>query len=418
MGVAETDAAAREILRANDRGRYTVPTDILYPFQWNWDSAFAAWGFASFDVPRAWVELETLLSHQWENGMVPHMIFHEEAPGYFPGPAVWGVKRSPPTSGITQPPVAATLARSILVADPEYGRPHMKAAFDKLLRWHRWFMTERAEDGMIAVTHPWETGRDNAADWDEAMARVDTSEVGAYKRRDLQEVAAEQRPTKAEYDQYLAMVYFGRACGWDEAEIRANGPFRVADVGMTFILLRACRDLLALAKEFGEPTDEIAGWLETLELGSRRHWNPAGYYDSVDLRTGAFTNAPGSASCLCWYAGIDDARMLECLGRFRSAVRYTVPSLDPSHPGFAPTRYWRGPVWVVMNALIGAGLAEMGYVGLAGRVRSDTANVITRSGFYEYFSPLDGAPAGGGRFTWTAAVWLAWASPHAKGRMI
>lgn len=36
--------AARAILTANDRGGYTVPTDRLYPFQWNRDSAFVAMG--------------------------------------------------------------------------------------------------------------------------------------------------------------------------------------------------------------------------------------------------------------------------------------------------------------------------------------------------------------------------------------
>ena len=59
------DDTARAILRGNDRGGYTVPTDGLYPYQWNWDSAFAAWGFASYDLDRAWTELDTLFSAQW-----------------------------------------------------------------------------------------------------------------------------------------------------------------------------------------------------------------------------------------------------------------------------------------------------------------------------------------------------------------
>ncbi len=42
--VADRDAAAREILIAHDRGGYSVPTHGLYPYQWNWDSAFAAFG--------------------------------------------------------------------------------------------------------------------------------------------------------------------------------------------------------------------------------------------------------------------------------------------------------------------------------------------------------------------------------------
>ena len=46
------------------------------------------------------------------------------------------------------------------------------------------------------------------------------------------------RPTKLEYDRYLALVQFGRATGWDHARIAAENPFRVADVGMSLILLR------------------------------------------------------------------------------------------------------------------------------------------------------------------------------------
>ncbi|RYH10214.1 hypothetical protein EU800_09585 [Tropicimonas sp. IMCC6043] len=411
----ELDRAAEQVLRDNDRGRYTVPTDILYPFQWNWDSAFAAWGFSRFDIPRAWVELETLFAAQWENGMVPHMIFHEAALGYFPGPDVWGTGREPPTSGITQPPVAATMVRAVYQADPGQGHPHADRLFEPLLRWHRWFMTERVEDGMVAITHPWETGRDNAVDWDAAMAAVDTTGVAEYKRRDLEQVAAEQRPTKAEYDRYLAMVYFGRESGWDEAAIRERGPFRVADVGMTFILLRACRDLRALADVLGRPTEEIDGWIAKLQAGAGNHWNPDGYYDSRDLRSGDFVGALGNAGFLCWYAGIDNDRMRAHFERICGRVRYTVPSLDPDHPEFDPLRYWRGPVWAVVNALVGIGLAEAGHGALADRVRRDTRALIEGAGFHEYFSPTDGTAAGGGHFTWTAAIWRAWASPQAEG---
>jgi len=67
------DQTALDILRTNDRGAYTIPTEGLYPYQWNWDSAFAAMGFAQFDVDRAWKELETLFEGQWDNGMVPHI---------------------------------------------------------------------------------------------------------------------------------------------------------------------------------------------------------------------------------------------------------------------------------------------------------------------------------------------------------
>lgn len=52
-------AQAKAILALNDRSTFTIPTSGLYPFQWNWDSGFAALGFAHFDIDRALVELET-----------------------------------------------------------------------------------------------------------------------------------------------------------------------------------------------------------------------------------------------------------------------------------------------------------------------------------------------------------------------
>ena len=97
--------AARAILALNDRGGYTVPTEGLYPFQWNWDSAFVAMGFATFDLSRAYRELERLVEGQWDDGMIPHIVFHAPSDSYFPGPDVWGTKHSVATSGITQPPV-------------------------------------------------------------------------------------------------------------------------------------------------------------------------------------------------------------------------------------------------------------------------------------------------------------------------
>ena len=411
------DRQARRIMRQNDRGGYTVPTSGLYPYQWNWDSCFAAWGFSAFDVKRAWFEIHTLFTGQWDTGMVPHIIFHKRVDAYFPGPDVWGVERVPHTSGITQPPVAATMIRSIYEADKRYGRVHMELIYGRLVSWHRWFMKNRVQDGMVAITHPWESGRDNAVDWDKPMQAVDTSGVGEYVRRDTSHVDPEMRPKKDDYDRYLAMVYYGRDCGWNEADIREGSPFRVADVGMTFIFLRACRDLLHIAAELDHLTPEIEGWITALEEGVKKHWNPDGFFDSVDLRTGEFTGSLSSASFLCWYAGIDSPEMLAHLEDILKHVAFGVPSYDPRSDQFEPLRYWRGPVWGIVNTMIGIGLDECGHTLLSQRLRKDTQRLIAEHGFFEYFSPVDGTPAGGDAFTWTAAIWLTWAGPHAKGRL-
>ena len=97
-------------------------------------------------------------------------------------------------------------------------------------------------------------------------------------------------------------------------------------------------------------------------------------------------------------------------------ARYAVPSFDPADPRFDSLRYWRGPVWGVMNMMVSTGLHEAGLTDEAERIRRDTVALIDQNGFAEYFDPQDGTPAGGGTFTWTAAIWLGWASPTAQER--
>ena len=122
-GFAPTQLAARAayLLRGNDLGAMTSAAPRLYPHMWSWDAAFVAVGLASLSVERAVIELDTLLSAQWANGMIPHIVFAEGVTGYFPGPERWACSQlaaaAPPdrqTSGITQPPVHAIAVQRIL----------------------------------------------------------------------------------------------------------------------------------------------------------------------------------------------------------------------------------------------------------------------------------------------------------------
>jgi glycogen debranching enzyme len=100
--------------------------------------------------------------------------------------------------------------------------------------------------------------------------------------------------------------------------------------------------------------------------------------------------------------------MLAHFDRIGARVRYMVPSLDPDDPGFQMIRYWRGPVWAVVNYMIGTGLLEQGHLAQGERVRGDTRAMMNQTGFFEAYSPTDCAGSGGDDFSWTAAIWLAW----------
>lgn len=416
------DADARAILNNNDRDGYTVPNGRVYPFQWNWDSAFVALGFNRFDRNRAWTEIETLFSAQWDDGFLPHIVFWQDDPGYFPGPSVWATGKTPVTSGITQPPVAATMVRMLWdnvvgTHEEDFYRHRLEKLFEGLLAWHRWFRDYRDPNGhgVVVAMHPWETGRDNSPEWDAPGEPIDISQVGEYVRRDTGHLDAKMRPTKLEYDRYLALVQYGVKQGWDHGKITEGNPFQVADVGMSMILLRANRDLLHIAEFLGHDAEagEIRQMIARSEAGIGWLWNEAKHsWCSRDLLTGQSSGHITSASFLSFYAGLTDpardAAMLAHFHRIGSKVRYLMPSLDPEDPGFQMIRYWRGPVWAVVNFMIGTGLAEAGFDSEAQRIRRDTLTLIERTGFYEAYSPIDGSGSGGDDFSWTAAIWLAW----------
>lgn len=416
--MTDLNAQAIDILIRNDRGGYTVPTQGLYPYQWNWDSAFVALGFAEFDRNRAWQEIETLVSGQWDDGMIPHIIFHKDDPGYFPGPSVWATGKTPATSGITQPPVLATIVRKLWEdegADPAH--PRMRALYAACLKSHRWFHEFRDPkgNGLVMVTHNWETGRDNSSEWDDALARVDTSNVGSYQRRDTGHVDAAMRPTQNEYDRYVAILQFGRDCGWDHREIADNGPFRMVDVGMSMELLRANRDLLVMAQAIGDQAviAELEARIALSEAGMDWLWNEeVGAYCSRDATTEDSSGLVTNASFLAFYAGVGNdakrARLMAALERITGSATYLLPSLEAGSRAYDHKRYWRGPIWLVVSYMVAQGLAEAGHSEWAERIRRDSANLIEKSGFYESFSPEDGSGSGGPDFSWTAAMWLAW----------
>jgi glycogen debranching enzyme len=83
-----------------------------------------------------------------------------------------------------------------------------------------------------------------------------------------------------------------------------------------------------------------------------------------------------------------------------------LPTTPPTDPAFDAKRYWRGPVWAVVDWLLAEGLIRNGRRDAAEALLRPLLAAIAREGFAEYFDPLTGAGLGGGRFSWTAAAWL------------
>ncbi len=418
---------ARAVLRANDRGGYTIPTAGLYPFQWNWDASVCALGWMTFDEARAWQEIETLFSGQWTEadygggsaGLLAHITFHQDADSYFPGPDEWGTQALRiRTSSISQPPLHATMVRWMWdrAADRAGAEAAVRRLFPKLLAHHRWWYRTRDPEGsgLVRVLHPWETGMDNSPAWDRPLAAVPPT-TRAYRRRDLDHVDASMRPPKAFYDRVVYLMDANREAGFDPVRMARDGRFQVNDIGIVCILQRASRDLADMARVLGEDAAaaELAGHVARTQAAVRGLWSERWAQPvSRDLLTGELLDEPTSAGLLAAYAGFD-LDIAPAVGDTLAASPYGIASTRRGASTFDAPRYWRGPVWQHINLLIAQGLAEQGHADLAERIRTLSARLFEQAGFHEYYHPETGSGLGGRDFSWTAATYLHWIAADA-----
>ncbi len=409
------------LLTENDAGGYTKPSSGQYPHQWNWDSALVAIGIAKQNPMRALEEMASLLAAQWDNGMVPHIVFHHPELTYFPDAGFWqtGAHHQPgcPTSGITQPPVLATALRRI--AEVHHVDGFIAKWYPALVAWHRWFHVTRAVDdtALATIVHPWESGTDDSPRWLSVMERFTPTDLPSYRRVDLANVDVSERPSDRDYERYVYLVDLQRKANWDQAVALETSPFCVQDVLTNSILLRADEDLIWLGNKIGADTSEIEGLrAKALASFNDRFWNDErGLYLDYDVRTGTSIDVNTAMTFLPMWAGLCDEDQVDALMEhlldpeeywFEPGEGFMVSTAARNEPTWSPNRYWRGPVWVLMNWFLHGGLLRYGRRDTARRVLADTVQLLQSGGFVEYFNVQTGEPCGARAFSWSASLAL------------
>ncbi len=439
-GFAPTQLAARAayLLRGNDLGTMTSAAPRLYPHMWSWDAAFVSVGLASLSVERAVVELDTLLSAQWSNGMIPHIVFADGVDGYFPGPDRWDCKRlaanAPQgrhTSGITQPPVHAIAVQRILDRARARGRSTRAVAeafldrrWDDLVRWHRWLAEARDPEqvGRITLYHGWESGMDNSPRWNAPYANIVAGDVPHYQRADTEIITdASQRPSDGEYDRYLWLVEEMKSVGYDDAMLPKVMSFAVQDVFVSAIFAVACDVLANIGEDHKRPNADVRdlySWAQRFRNGVVQTADQrSGAAKDFDLRTGSWIatdTVAQFAPLLCGGLSHDQERaLLKILEgpRFLAHpdLRFgLIPSTSPVSKDFRPREYWRGPVWPVLNWLFSWAFARRGWSERSLLLRSEGLRQASDGTFAEYYEPFTGEPLGSMQQSWTAAAVLDW----------
>lgn len=435
----QLSARAAYLLRGNDLGTMTSAAPKLYPHMWSWDAAFVSVGLAPLSVERAVMELDTLLSAQWSNGMIPHIVFANGRDGYFPGPARWecsklafNAPRSPDTSGITQPPVHAIAVQRILDHAGRRGRTTRAMAnefldrrWGDLMRWHRWLAHARDPKGRgrITIYHGWESGMDNSPRWDEAYANVKPgADLPPYRRADLDVVGdASMRPTDLEYDRYIWLVEQMKRAHYDDAVLPDVMDFAVEDVFVSAIFAVACEVLATIGEDHSKPRSdvrELRTWGERFRAGVvATTLERSGAARDFDLKSDKWITTETIACfapLLC--GGLPRERERALVRLFEGTrfcghpdLRYAVPpSTSPISADFRAREYWRGPVWPVMTWLFSWAFARRGWPERSSRLREEGLRQAADGAFAEYYEPFTCEPLGSMQQSWTAASVLDW----------
>ncbi|MEX2013924.1 MAG: hypothetical protein WD896_01045 [Parcubacteria group bacterium] len=126
----EAHRVLRQNRRQTDGHQYTLPSVDSYPYQWLWDSCFHAIVLAKLEPDFAKEELRALVSRQFDDGMLPRMIYWQ------PGDLhkyEWGKDG---TSALTQPPMIAYAVEQIYKHDGD--KAFLREIYPALWKFYRY----------------------------------------------------------------------------------------------------------------------------------------------------------------------------------------------------------------------------------------------------------------------------------------
>tara|TARA_R110002051_G_scaffold318884_1_gene402034 strand:+ start:203 stop:1513 length:1311 start_codon:yes stop_codon:yes gene_type:complete len=421
---------AINILDANfQKGGFTIPSKGLYPFQWKWDSGFIAIGFAHYDIEKSKTEIRTLLNAQWDNGFIPHIIFHTDNDSYFPGADFHQSELHPKSSkkyrstGMTQPPVTGFVLQEMyrIAKDKESMLNFIREQIEKVYQNHVYFYTNRdpQNEGLIYIYHNWESGTDNSPVWDDIWMTMNPPQYN-FTRKDTTHVDASQRPSNREYDHYLHLIDIAKENNYDDVKIAELSPFLVQDPLFNAMLIKSNQALIELYELIGGNEDKIKTLLKW-QSKSIASFNEKLFdveldaYVHYDLRNEKAIRHITSSSFSPLFANIpspERAKILvnTMLEKFGGEDKYLCASFDPTNDRFNPRKYWRGPVWINMNWMLYYGLKNYKFDDVAEQIKKDSIELIERDGFFEYFDcrkdngELNRTGYGGDNFSWSAAL--------------
>jgi len=352
---------------------YTEPSPGRYPWQWYWDSCFAAIVWRRFEPARARAELESLLAAQRPDGFIGHTIFWRSRVSLVRLLFYNVTSRGTDQTETIQPPLLAWAWR-VAVGDPSE-EPRIVAQAD-------WLAANRdlEGDGLLWIVQPDESGLDASPKFEPVWGRRSVGRIG-----------------------FPLLVHHNRRLGWNARRIRdAGGPVLCEVVVNTLWSL----SLQALGRPSATPALVERLWDERRGL----------FFDEAQpggVRPDVVTWASLAPLALPDLPEAIGRRLVEehLLREDEFWTPVAPPSVAVGERGYEPDgghgpirRYWRGPTWINSAWLVWLGLRRLGYETEARQLADGVISAVAREGLREYYDPRDGKGLGAKDFTWSALI--------------
>jgi hypothetical protein len=374
--LAETERVLRQNWVSGDRDgtrfEYTEPSPGRYPWQWYWDSCFAAIAWRRFEPRRARAELESLLAAQRSDGFVGHTIFWRRPVTPLRLLFYNVASRSSFQTESIQPPLLAWAWR-IAVGDP-----NEEPRIAKQVEWLR-ANRDLEGDGLLWIVQPDESGLDASPKFEPVWGWRSNGRPG-----------------------FPLLVHRNRKHDWNARRLRDAGERVLCEVLVnTFWSL----SLQALGRPSATPALVERLWDERRGL----FFDEARPGGRVTIKTWA-SLAPLALPDLPEEIG---RRLVEehLLDESEFWTPVAPPSVAADERGYEPDggrgpirRYWRGPTWVNSAWMVWLGLRRLGYEQEAERLADGVIGAVAREGLREYYDPRNGTGLGARDFAWSALV--------------
>jgi hypothetical protein len=376
--VAEAERVLRQNWQVGEHDgvaySYTEPSPGRYPWQWYWDSCFAAIVWRRFDPARARAELESLLNAQRSNGFVGHTIFWHRKVSLLRYAFYNVASRDSFQTETIQPPLLAW-AWSIAVGDPNE-EPRIAAHMD-------WLAGNRdlEGDGLLWIVQPDESGLDASPKFEPIWGRIANGKLG-----------------------FPLLVRRNRQVGFNARRVREHGWPTLCE---TLVNTMWSLSLQAMGRPSVTPALIERLWDERQGL----------FIDEAqpgDIRPAEVTWASLAPLALPDLPEAIGRRLIEehllNRGEFLTpvappSVAVSEPSYNPSGDNHGPIRlYWRGPTWVNSAWMVWLGMRRLGYDDEAAKLANGIIATVAREGLREYYNPHTGAGMGAKDFAWSALV--------------